>query len=266
LLWHAANSGAEACVELLLKAGAALDAQDVHGATALWAAVYQGESNVVRMLLLAKAATELTFCEGDTALHRAACLGHTECLRALIEAGADVHRADGQGHTPLWAASYMGHAVCANLLLRAGARLEEASADGGTPLWWAAANGHLACARVLLQAGARCEVANSEGRSVLDAAKKHPDLHAWLQRQQQDPERQREPSSVDAVVDPKEAADSLAKLVRALDDLGLAGALLEEKEKARRPARPTDAERKRFDNLTREAKDLLAKLSHEYST
>ena len=89
---NAANNGHEACLTLLLQAGARVDQQDKEGATALWIAAGKG---------------------------------HQACLTLLLQAGAAVDQPDKEWATPLWAAAQEGHEACLSLLLQAGSRVDQ---------------------------------------------------------------------------------------------------------------------------------------------
>lgn len=75
-LHAAAMSGGAACVKLLLRAGASVNAADV---------------------------------VGDTALHRACLFGKRDCIEALLNGGANWTTRNPRGHTPNDKAKSHGH-------------------------------------------------------------------------------------------------------------------------------------------------------------
>jgi ankyrin repeat protein len=90
----AAEYGRTAVVQLLLEAGAAVDAVDEEDNTALHLAAWNGHTPVVQLLLDAQASVNAAGNERATALHYAAYDGHIEVVQLLLEAGAAVNAAD----------------------------------------------------------------------------------------------------------------------------------------------------------------------------
>jgi len=60
---------------------------------------------------------------GSTALNEAAENGHPEVVKALLAAGADVHNRGGADKTPIMNAAFAGHVAIVQLLLKHGARV-----------------------------------------------------------------------------------------------------------------------------------------------
>src|SRR3954470_7681737 len=86
-LMHAVLYARPAVVELLLDRGAAVNAANAFGSTALmWAAP---RTAMVRVLLSRGADVNTTASDGTTALVVAARVGNVEAMEALIAAGAD---------------------------------------------------------------------------------------------------------------------------------------------------------------------------------
>lgn len=79
-LWFACYADSADCAELLIKAGAPLDTQNVNGATALIYCASAGKTPLVRLLLDAGANTALTTLDDFTALEMA---GNLACLKLL---------------------------------------------------------------------------------------------------------------------------------------------------------------------------------------
>jgi len=108
----AARYGHEAVVEVLLDAGASVDAKDdVLGGTPLHFAAEHGHHAVVERLLAAGATVDLVDTEGRTPLHWAAEKGHDATLERLLAAGASVDAVDNGGMTPFQLADRKGHAM-----------------------------------------------------------------------------------------------------------------------------------------------------------
>jgi ankyrin repeat protein len=160
-LWLACSSGGSAkMVGRLLQADANPNAAHATGETALMTASRTGNLAAVRLLLASHAevnAREKT--RAQTALMWAAAQGHTEVVQSLIAAGADVHarsRARRQLVNTTGNADYTG--------------VMEVEQGGFTPLLFAARGGHLPTARELLAAGADVNDTAADGTSALVTA------------------------------------------------------------------------------------------------
>ncbi len=146
---HAAASALQAeVVEILIEAGANLDLDDGHGATALAMCVdvydRQHQKDDCALLLIkagAKVNTKtgiyIDGIGGHTPLHRAVCWNQKRAVFALIEAGADVNAKDDGGGTPLHDAFLCkADQVIVDALLRAGADQNERDNSGRRPSYW----------------------------------------------------------------------------------------------------------------------------------
>src|SRR5262249_53001097 len=92
---------------------------------------------------------------GMTALMVAAFGGNLDPVRALVAKRADVNAQDNQGRTALMAAVSNGDAAVVTALLDAGAKIDAADANGGVALTYAAAVESADAIDVLLKRGAR---------------------------------------------------------------------------------------------------------------
>lgn len=95
----AATAGHDKILEILVSAGANVDAPDTQGVTALIAAASKGRLDMVEILLKAKAKVDLTTCMNNTALHEAALSGHEKVVRALLNARINVRVENCMGKT-----------------------------------------------------------------------------------------------------------------------------------------------------------------------
>ena len=107
----------------LLAAGAALDAEDEHDATALHEAAAKGHAAVVQQLLLARA-RPTSDCEGKEPLHWAAQRGHLEVVELLSRASPLDRRTKTRAR-PLHLAAQEGHLPVLELLLLRGASMRD---------------------------------------------------------------------------------------------------------------------------------------------
>lgn len=158
-------------VERLLLAGATVDATNEYGVTPLSIACGNGSAPLVERLLEAGADPNLARPTGETPLMRAASTGSVRAVETLVAHGADVNRADPEwGQTPLmWAISARRTAVAARLIVH-GADVLARSTGAFTPLLFAAREGEVATAGLLLAAGADVHDAMADGTSALHAA------------------------------------------------------------------------------------------------
>jgi len=128
-------------VELLLSAGAAVDARDRLGLTPLYWAAGRGRVECVQRLLDAGADPHARSASGRTALHVAS----GETVPLLLRAGADAGARDAEGSVPL-------HANWQEALLAPGVNVR--NRFGFTPLHFAALRGDAEGVKWLLARGA----------------------------------------------------------------------------------------------------------------
>ncbi|CAB3378008.1 Hypothetical predicted protein [Cloeon dipterum] len=148
----------------------------------LWAAS-AGSADAVLSLINAGAAVEAADKDGLTALHCAASRGHTECLETLITlCGANVNVIDNHGCTALFYAVTLGHADCTQLLLNFGADYDTQDRRGRTSAHCGAAKGQLETLKLLHTAGADLWKRNVRGELPLhDAVQSgRRELVRWL--------------------------------------------------------------------------------------
>ena len=151
----ASTNGSLAMVERLLGAGADPNAPDEHGATPLMFAARTGRVDVVGALLARGADVDARdAAHGQTALMWAAAAGHADVLRLLLDAGADAQARSAGGYTPLLFAVREDRGASVELLLAHGADVDAVAGDGTTPLVVAVFMGHWPLAHRLLAHGA----------------------------------------------------------------------------------------------------------------
>jgi ankyrin repeat protein len=139
----------------LLDAGAAINAKDKRGSTALYYAIDLGDVDFVQALLTRGALVNVKNNEGKTPLHWASYNGRQDFVRLLIEKGGDVNARDDSGDTPLCLAVLFNHATCVERLLVRGAQANIKDYGGYTPLMLAQENQNAQIIAMLKQAGSK---------------------------------------------------------------------------------------------------------------
>jgi ankyrin repeat protein len=142
-------------VELLLRAGATVNATNRYGVTPLSLACTVGNGAMVERLLKAGADPNTSLPGGETPLMTAARTGTLASVKVLLSRGATVDgKDDRRGQTALMWAAAEGHADVVRELLAAGADFQTRLPSGFTPLLFAVRDGRIEVVRVLLTAGA----------------------------------------------------------------------------------------------------------------
>jgi ankyrin repeat protein len=174
-------------VEVLVAAGADINASDVNGDTPLILASRYGRIEVVRFLIGSGAELNLRNRSGETALLTAVGrLGYYvtnetdngKIIELLIDAGADVNARDQGGNTPLIIAANAGIVSHVRLLLERGADVRLKNHAGGTALTAASDPGssgdiNVSKAQIinlLVQANADINIKDREGNTPLISA------------------------------------------------------------------------------------------------
>ena len=122
LLSLAAYKGLPGICEVLLAEGADINMQSTGDSYfAIHEAAHNCSTACLCLLLRAGADVNARGNNGATPLHIASEAGHVDAAKVLIAAGANLEVRDGRGHTPLRCAIYFGHRELALTLLRAGA-------------------------------------------------------------------------------------------------------------------------------------------------
>lgn len=134
---------------LLLSKDAHTEAWSDTLGTPLNAAVLSGLADVAEVLLAAGAQIDARDVHGSTPLHHAAGRGDLILTRVLVSKGADVNAANEPGFRPLHWAAGNGHAAVVKVLLAGGARPNVVGANGRTPMDMAKVGGHEAVMALL---------------------------------------------------------------------------------------------------------------------
>ena len=176
-LIEAVQQGDVAVVRALLERGAAVDAPEIDGTTALHWAVHRDDGDVAALLIGAGADATAANRYGVAPIALASLNGSAPMLARLLAAGADANRAQPEGETALMTAARTGRVAAVRLLLDHGADVDAAEQwRGQTALMWAAAEGHTAAVRELVSRGAdvharsgRADAAEGDQEAAADA-------------------------------------------------------------------------------------------------
>ena len=149
-LHWACRSGALDVVKLLVKAGAGVRVTDNNGRTCLMCASSRGEAETVRYLVgLKDVDVNHISDDGRSALFSAVRNKHADVVEVLIDAGADIERKGNDGRSPLLVASSANLQIV-KMLVKAGAGVRATSNEGNTCLFFATYRGHTETMRYLV--------------------------------------------------------------------------------------------------------------------
>ena len=167
----AAMAGDAAEVRRLLEEGAAVDAPQADGTTALHWAVRWDDHETTGLLIRAGASLDAANHAGSTPMRLATVNGSAAMIERLLDAGLDPEDAlSPDGDTALMMAARTGRPDAVRVLLDRGADVDRAEAWGGTTaLMWAVAEHHAAAVELLVAHGADVD-ARSRVYPVADAA------------------------------------------------------------------------------------------------
>lgn len=156
--------------EVLLEAGAAVDAPRQDGFTPLCVAVAGGHVSAARLLVRYKANVNVETRCGETPLRLAAAAGDERSVRVLLDGGAEIEATDRQGYTALLIAAMKEKRRVEEFLLSRLANVNAVRCDGWTALHLEAFAGHLTMCRSLLRAGAAVDACADGGWTPLIVA------------------------------------------------------------------------------------------------
>ncbi len=172
-LIEAVKQGDGAAVHSLLDRGAAVNAPEIDGTTALHWAVHRDDGDIASLLIDAGADVTAVNRYGVAPIALASLNGSAPMLARLLVAGADANRAQPEGETALMTAARTGQVESVRLLMDHGADVNAAEQwRGQTALMWAAAEGHAAAVRELVshRADVHARSGHAEGSAGAPAA------------------------------------------------------------------------------------------------
>ena len=142
-------------VQVLIDAGADIEAKDDEGHSPLHLASISGELTTVKVLVKAGADVRATDACGNTCLILAAHHGHTETVRYLVSLPeVDLNHQDSWNCTVLHCAAQENRSDVVQVLIDAGADIETKNDEGRSPLHLASISGELTTVKMLVKAGA----------------------------------------------------------------------------------------------------------------
>ena len=168
-------------VEAFLKHGADPNFSTTPDSTPLGVAAFSGSNEIVDLLLKAGADLQAVDSGGQTVLSTA-CMspGNNKTVALLLAAGANPKKADNSGATPLHFCAMFGDAEILNTLLDAGVDVNAVDDSGLTPLMYSTAEGDddIDKLKLLIKAGADLDARDERGRSALDMSKENSGVAA----------------------------------------------------------------------------------------
>lgn len=130
----AAKNGYFEVTEILIRAGASINAGDRYGAAPIHYATVNGFADIVDMLIYYDADINYKTSDGSTPLMASVWAGNTEIADLLIRNGARVEEKDNDGNTPFLLAAWFDDTVMMNVLYRHGANVFETNDKGQNAL------------------------------------------------------------------------------------------------------------------------------------
>ena len=108
---------------------------------------------LINILVQAGAVLDAQTLKGHTPAYIAAWKGQKDSLRALITAGADVGKTSKKGASPLLVASQNGHEEAVRMLLQNGADPDTRNCNNASAVFMASQNGKADTLRLLIEVG-----------------------------------------------------------------------------------------------------------------
>ena len=171
-LYLASMSGMEQSAQLLINAGADINASDNGQWTALHTAAGKGHHHIVDALIKAPNINlNVRNAHGYTPLYVAVDRGREQSARLLINAGADINISDNNQWTALHWAAYYGYIKIVDALIHVpNVNLNSRNEQGYTPLHVAVMSGMKESVRLLIEVGADINITNNNQWTALHRA------------------------------------------------------------------------------------------------
>ena len=162
-LFVAVEQGNVEIVQMLLDAGAKVNARDKQKQTPLMRIDGDATPELIAVLIRSGAKVGLTDNEGNTALILSANYAEAAIIQALIDAGADINHANNEGYTALMRAADNGNVETVKILLEAGAQVNAVNEDGDNA-WDLSSNDEVK--ELLATYGSRVKIEDDEKPSL----------------------------------------------------------------------------------------------------
>ena len=137
-------------LQLLVGAGAQVNAARPDGVTPVWLAAQFGHHEAVCSLAELNASVTQAAIDCATPVYIAAQNGNAKCIEALVELKADVQQKDKFGTGPIHQAAMNGHVDCVKVLTKLGVDILQKNQSEQSPLDLAQQNKHEPCANFIL--------------------------------------------------------------------------------------------------------------------
>ncbi|PWA24198.1 hypothetical protein CCH79_00016264 [Gambusia affinis] len=168
----AAGCGNIQIIEVLMRKGAEIQANDKSGANAVYYAARHGHVDTLRFLHEKKCPLD----SGETALHVAARYGNVDVVSYLCSIRANPDLTDRvrvhprEQETPLHCAAWHGYSAVARALCQAGCHVDAKNREGESPLLTASARGFVDIVECLVEHKADLEATDKDGHTALHLA------------------------------------------------------------------------------------------------
>ncbi|XP_008417616.1 death-associated protein kinase 1 isoform X1 [Poecilia reticulata] len=166
----AAGCGNIQIIEVLMRKGAEIQANDKSGANAVYYAARHGHVDTLRFLHEKKCPLDVQDKSGETALHVAARYGNVDVVSYLCSIRANPDLTDREQETPLHCAAWHGYSAVARALCQAGCHVDAKNREGESPLLTASARGFVDIVECLVEHKADLEATDKDGHTALHLA------------------------------------------------------------------------------------------------
>ncbi|KAK6107528.1 KAP P-loop domain family protein [Brugia pahangi] len=166
----AAGRGYVAFVELLIGAGAEVNACDKFGSTALIWAARRGYKPIIELLLDAGAELDAVGMYGSTALMMATRGNFIGVVKLILSREPNINTVDQNGLSPLAIAAREGYVEIASMFIQLGAYVNAVDRFGNSILAGAVRSGNVEIVKMLLEKHADVNARDSENRTALHLA------------------------------------------------------------------------------------------------
>jgi ankyrin repeat protein len=173
VLMYAILSNSDAVVNILIEAGANVNAKNNDGYNALLIASMYNRLELIKLLISAEVNINTRTNTGATALMFASRYSTKDVAELLINAGAEIHAKDNTGATALMFASSNSNKEVVELLIRAGAEINTKRNNGTTALMHASWFSNKEVVELLIRAGAEINVKDNDGETALSYSRKN---------------------------------------------------------------------------------------------